>query len=303
MEIEEGISVRVDYLTFTVHDCNEPEFFWDEVFKDKLGSLNNTGHGGIGYKVLYRACEGAQLYCEPINTDRGSYFTIELKGRACECLTPDDFIELVVMRRGGMDIRFRRLDIAFDGLEITPIEFYGELVSGNLNCKASRTSIRIDNSPNQLRDNGEVGGCQTTYIGSKQSNRLVRLYNKHGFNRLELQLRDEWSDAAGCLLFGCPYTEWMKTSISILRDFIDLPDNENWNLLVSCVEPAGIRVYSARLISLDRAKRWLAKQVAPAIFAVQSVEGLDAFLELIVDNVNEKRLERWQSVMQLAGGY
>lgn len=292
------IEFHLDYLTFTVHELPDYQVFWSETFEKKLGKLVQLGHGGRGYKEFYTTGTGANLYRVPVNG--GEYFTIEIKGEGCSCLVPDDFQDIVFLMRGGLRVNVARIDLAFDRVPFTPDQVYQEMINDRMTCKASRSSIRRYESPFKQQENNGGLGCYTAYIGAPSSERMMRVYNEHGFNRLELQLKDAWANNAFGLVVGSPVKDWFMSALSVLTNYIRF-DTDWWYEFVGCSVPADIRVYSARVRSLGKLQSWIAKQVAPAAFVLYAIGGLDEFWSLIASNVSSRRLDKYQTIMQLAG--
>ena len=272
--------------------------FWDEFFQEKLGNLVPLEHGGRGFKEIYNSATGAKIYTKPVSSSpKGDYFHVEITGDGAACLTPFEFQSILYVAKGGVDIAFKRIDLAFDELSFTPSQFYDALITDDIKCRASRSSIEFIDSPFQTRENNEIG-CQTAYIGSKNSERRIRVYNEHGFTRLEFQLRDDWAHVIASTLLNANYSEWLKMGISFVRQFIEV-ERDWWDEFIERTEMADIIVKSARVISLNKLKKWMGKQVVPAIFALQAVMGIDGFQAFIVHNLNDKRLEKWRPIIEL----
>ena len=47
--------------------------------------------------------------------------------------------------------------------------------------------------PFERQENGELG-THTVNLGSRQSERMIRVYNRRGFTRLEMELKDKRAD-------------------------------------------------------------------------------------------------------------
>lgn len=292
------IEFHLDYLTFTVHELPNFKAFWAETFQKKLGDMVQVGHGGRGYKEFYTSGTGANLYTVPVNG--GNYFTVELKGSACDCLTPDDIQDIMILKRGGLRVNITRIDLAFDHVPFTPEMFLEEIKLDRLTCKANRESMRVNDSFNKKQEDGGGVGCMTVYVGSPASERMLRVYNEHGFTRCELQLKDKWANNAFDLVVGSRIPDWYGAAMSVLTNFIRL--NTDWWLdFVGCSVPADIRVYSARNKSLSKLETWVKKQLAPGLFTLYAVIGIDAFWGLVVSSVSSARLEKYRYLMELQG--
>ena len=253
------------------------------------------------FREMYKSVSGANVYINPINpSPRGDYFHVEIKGEPASCLTPLDFQSIAYIIHGGVDIHFARLDLAFDYVPFSPSEFIEALKADDLISRAARESIEYNDSPFQPREDNEIG-CQTAYIGSKSSERRIRVYNLHGPTRLEFQLRGDWAHVISILLLDKEYSEWLTKSISFVRQFVEI-DRPWWKEFTENSIMGDIVVKSARAISLDRLEKWIAKQVVPGLFALQAVMGMDEFWGFVVSNLNDKRLEKWKPIIEMAYG-
>jgi DNA relaxase NicK len=277
-----------------VHDIDF-RTFWDEIFKEKFGELVDLEHGGIGFTEMYSAMGLVTVYAKPKN---GNYFSVEIKGQGCECLTPDDFKSIYHLYLGGVKIKITRIDFAIDNVPFTPKEFYEVLINKEFKSPSSRKSIRIIDSPYEKKENGEVG-CQTVYLGSRESGRMIRVYNKHGFNRIEYEIKEEWAQAYGMSLLSKKYQEWMEYAISCIRQFFDAKTSW-WKEFVDDIKQNAIKIYSARVKSINKTYEWLKNQVSPALFALFTVDGIDDAIKEILSTVNNKRLKKWKPIMELS---
>jgi DNA relaxase NicK len=214
-----------------------------------------------------------------------------------ECVPPYVHTEVI---RSQIACTVRRIDFAFDTGSFTVGQVLDVLMSGEgYTSPAARASIIHVNSPFQLREDGKTG-CETVYLGSKTSERRLRVYNLHGPTRIELQVRGDWAVAWGCKILLTPYEEWASTAAGMLATYIDI-ETDWWRDFFKSAVMSDIRVYSARHVDVDRLKRWISKQVAPALFALQAAEGLEEWQAFIVSNVTEKRLERYEHIMAWGG--
>jgi L-rhamnose mutarotase len=100
-------------------------------------------------------------------------------------------------------------------------------------------------------------------------------------------------------LLSKKYQEWMEYAISCIRQFFDAKTSW-WIEFVDDIKQNGIKIYSARVKSINRTYEWLKKQVSPALFALFTVDGIDDSIKEILSTVNSKRLKRWKPIMELS---
>lgn len=299
------MELRCDYLVFTVfgEGAKHGLALWDYLFKAHLGDLVHSGHGSRWYRDLYVNSTGAVLSCNPTQPSKKhgfQYYTIELKGSSCKCLTPDVFRSLAELRAGGLNVRCGRVDWAFDDVPFTVEDVWEQLIGGSVKTWAKRESFKVIDSPYEKDEMGQEG-TKTVYVGSlKRRDRIVRIYDLHGFTRLELEMRNRWADNTVWLVFGSPFGGWHKAVVSILLDYLTFPEWSNWQAWVEDVTPAGIKIFSARVVSLQRIKNWIERQVAPAMVALLQAEGEDFDLELWLRScVTPDRLKRYSDIVSL----
>jgi len=297
---------HLDYLSVTFLG-NDYKAVWAEFFEASLGGLTARPFGGRRYKQSSVCSTGGIVYYGPavLTKDGQEHFHIELKGESLRCLTPDLLQEyLGVVASSG---KVTRIDFAFDHCDFTPDEIYFSVKGAPelLETKASRESLEWIEKEHQRQegqaDSEDPRGCHTMYIGSSQSERRLRIYDKHGYTRVELQLRAEWANAAALVLSRSVAPKWPPLAVGMLLDFVNVKLDcwrDQFENFVQC----SLKVYSARAVSLDRAMRWLADQVAPALHTCIEVIGLDAVLAWVRDNLGKdgQRLDRWQPVLQMA---
>ncbi len=296
--------MKIDYITFTVFGMPDEHIksFWDEFTDGRLGDVIPGKWGGRGFGMISFAMAGAKVYTQPlVKSKKGNYFSIELPGKACACLLPTDYQKLYYLMRGGVDIRITRIDYAYDNLNFTPDQFYNACVDGKINSRSSRKSISRINSPFQLQEDNITVGCTTAYLGSSTSERRVRVYDMHGYTRLEFQLRGEWANTLAWVLLGSDYSTWRGVSLTHLQSFVRVLADW-WVEFTNDIQASDIRVYSARVVSVEKISRWLHRQVMPALFAYQAVIGLDELLRQMTEVIKHKpdRLDKYLPIMQMA---
>lgn len=291
-----AIEFRIDWLSVTVHaSITYAESIWRDFFQEHLGDLQDTGHGGRGFKVLQFAELGAKMYTIP--TGDGAYFHIELPGKACACIPPDTFRALMqyLETKEKVEItkfKVKRLDFAFDHVPFTPEMFEQAIQENRVRSLTQRESLKVIDSPFRRREDESGIGCKTVYFGSPSSTRKVRVYNKRGPVRLELELRDIRADYVARVVLTHE-KDWLTAAIAHVRDFIDIYVDEErtalagwWQEFIDDVSRAYATVYSSKEISKERIKAWFENQVAVWLFVLKTIE--PEFLEKIAAEAPER---------------
>jgi DNA relaxase NicK len=302
----------VHWFAITIHqDFEKVKSLWSAFFVLGLGVLVDKGHGARGYRQISEALLGAKVYYDHVTAKEGkNHCHIEIPGSACEAVVPSVFPDLVnFLTENQIRYSIKRVDFAFDGVPFSPQDFYEGLMSENLVSLIKRDpslendSIRVEQSPCRLRENGEVG-TMTVYAGSSSSQRMVRVYNKRGDTRLELQLRDERAQAVCLDVFAHAWDEWEYTVKAHLRQFIDFKLIDWWAVFVSVAPRADLKISSARRMSLTRMENWFNRQVVVALSVYEDVWGkaeANQRLEGLVTKARKTRdRSRYESVLQLA---
>jgi len=259
---------------------------------DFLGDLVYTGHGARSYRQLYKGLSGSKVYAFPsqMGRDGSDHVHLELPGDACDCLPPDKMITLFkLLDDYGLRYTVKRLDIAFDGLSFTPGDVYRAILDGKLNSFANRKSIQFIESPYEEKDDGTLG-TSTVYVGSGQSLRMLRVYDKRGFTRAELQFRDERAHIVAVDLFTGQYDDWDRKGKSHLRQYVEFTEFPEWEAFIDGVERYSIRIPSARVVSLEKLTAWMKNQVACAFYVLQELGGGAYALDLA--QIGERKLKK-----------
>jgi DNA relaxase NicK len=302
----------VHWFAITIHqDFEKVKGLWSQFFALGLGVLVDKDHGARGYKQISEALLGAKIYFDHVTAKEGKeHCHIEIPGSACEAVLPSVFPELVnFLIENKVRFSIKRADFAFDGVPFSPQDFYDGLLSDNLVSLIKRDpsldndSISKQESPCALRENGEVG-TMTAYAGSAASQRRVRVYNKRGDTRLELQLRDERAHAVCLDVFAHAWEEWEFIVKTHLRQFIDFKNTDWWAVFVSVAHRADLKISSARRISLSRMENWLERQVIVSLSVIEDVKGKEEarfWLSRLTTKARKLRdRSRYASVLQLA---
>lgn len=302
----------VHWFAITIHqDFEKVKSLWSAFFALGLGVLVDKGHGARGYKQIGEALLGSKVYYDHVTAKEGkNHCHIEIPGSACEAVVPSVFPDLVnFLTENQIRFSIKRADFAFDGVPFSPQNFLDGLMSENLVSLIKRDpalnndSIRVEQSPCALRENGEVG-TMTVYAGSSSSQRMVRVYNKRGDTRLELQLRDERAQAVCLDVFAHAWDEWEYTVKAHLRQFIDFKLLDWWAVFVSVAHRADLKISSARRMSLTRMENWFNRQVVVSLSVYEDVwgkaEAKERLEELVIKARKTRDRSRYESILQLA---
>jgi len=282
---------HVDYCAFTIHS-NYASVCWIlfESFPQLIpdGGLISRKFGGLGYRYSEQGLAGLVVYNSMREDDSpetgGLHCHIVLKGDACDCVTLRDFgVLFSECKRWGLRLVIKRIDLAFDGVGFTPRQFFRACVSGRgMRCAGKRSTIRWLDTPLELRED-LVSGCQTAYVGKHSSERMVRVYNKHGYTRLELELHDEWAGGAFEVLVGSGDAAYLARGL--VDDYVSFKARW-WRSFMSGAVRVELRRGSSEASTLDKKLQWLHKQVTPTLRAIGDYS-IDTLLALVASGKSD----------------
>lgn len=276
---------RVHWLSTTIWGAKDYGLkMWELWFEEYLGPLREVGHGGKGFKSLYKALLESKLYVDPIGEPEEPYFSLEFPGSACDAI-PDKVIqEFVIVLHRWENAKITRLDLAWDGANFTPADVKQAVELQQIRSYFRRDKMLYSVSPYELREDGQIG-TSSIRLGSGQSTRLLRVYDKHGPVRIELQTRAKRADLVGkAVLVQLPQL-WLDNALTHLRDYIDFVHQDKllpwWEMFIRNQDRAMKTVSDARTIELNRMLAWVDKQVSPTLSVLADVvgeESIDAFV-------------------------
>lgn len=246
--------------------------------------------GGMGYSASYRVGPG-RVYWSPGRAD----VFVSLPGEACEWLSLPDLVALAV------DLQLEpnsRLDVAWDCDGVTPGTFARAFRAGDV-----VTRIHRDIDPEtgrmkgiELRSNWEG---DTVYLGSRQSERFIRVYDRRGPTRLEMEWKGSRAIALWRRLVAVTESEASREAMAELRAFIDFRDRsaagrpdccpllEWWAELVGDAGRSCVCIPRAAR-TLEQVEDWVFSQVAPSLAMLHDAHQQD-WTRLIKRFVSEGR--------------
>jgi DNA relaxase NicK len=303
-----SITFRVHWLSATVWgDKYQALNMWRDRFEQYLGPLLQVGHGGRGFKSIHKALLEARLYADPItqlSIGDNPYFSFEFPGSACDAL-PDTLIqEFIVLLDGHYRASFTRLDLAWDGVEFSPEQVKRAVDLEQVRSYLRRRSLKYTISPYELREDGQLG-TTSLRLGSGQSDRMLRVYDKHGPVRIELQTRNERADLVARDVLKKSPSDWLVAALGHLRDYVDFVGVENQQLLawwagfVNETERSEKIISDARTIELSRLVGWMTNQGSAVLSVIADAIGEQA-IEALVKYGRQKRGSKYNALLLAA---
>ena len=249
-----GVSFHLDYLKGTIF--TNPERGAELVMSYLLErgatadpAWEDLGPGDVWQNIRKGPGPVYLLEPKPSIAKGSSYVCFEVKGEGCEFYGSNLLQGFIAsLNRSGERWHMVRLDPCWDGVGFGPDLLHETVKAGNLN---SRT---FDSRSRDLWQNA-LG--KTCYVG-KGKERMVRLYDRRGFNRLEFQVRKQWATALAGELAEAEVSRWSSISLGYLRRTVDFVDRSKsaqacrcpllpwWSSFVGEVEKSGVAIGSHR---------------------------------------------------------
>lgn len=320
------ITIGCDYISFTFPK-NQLEIFETDFIKLPVAS---TGRGFRGYKSSKDLLFGGKF---AMSDDRDEVH-FDLPGQAVNYYFPDTweivrlsgFIETVGGKISRYDINLDVQDEHFVNMD----EVKRAVECRDYNSRATKYKI-VEQF--EWKEGEKVSLGRTVYIGSRKSQRLLRIYDKAKeqklegveITRFELMSRDESAGSVANAIRSAFYESEngdavREVILGLIRGFIDFVKNDNdtnatrkkllswWELIVADVKKIRLVRHKVEL-TVERAVLWIEKQVAPTLNFLRSYYGTDfnKFLNEIIriggTRINEKMkkiLEQKQCVLEPA---
>jgi DNA relaxase NicK len=289
----------VHWISVVVDGSKERAFMlYDLFFKDLFGGLESMGHGGRFFGEIWYSLLGFKVYVLPTQSEY-EFFEFEIPGKACE-LIPWGILQGLedVLRSNYPDhYRYKRLDFAFDDMPFTPQEVEEAIKAGKVKSLAKRKTLKVEQSPFDLKDNGEIG-TYTTYFGSRNSERMIRVYDKRGFTRCEFQMKDRRADLVAKQIFGeSDSSEAFSIVLSHLQDFVIFKTSW-WEEFMNGVGRAQATVSTPREITEASITTWLTHQVAPSLSTIHDLHPEQFVNDLIASGrVKRKKAKKYKLLL------
>lgn len=295
------ITCGIHWFAFTVHAPRQKGLdLHAAIFENYIGPLQEIGHGGRGFREILQAALAFKLYLTPIHLD-AEYFHFEIPGKACEVIPNNCFQILMdyLVSFHPEKYHFKRIDLAIDHVPFEPQQVEQAIREEKVRTDAKRETLQIHNSPYEKKYTGELG-TYTVQVGSNQSERMITVYNRRGFTRLEFQVKDKRADLIALdLLKGPSFDHWFSVIVSHLRDFIDF-DTDWWTELVSSQGRANQTVTTPKEVTVDRTMNWLFHGIAPAFSAMTDAVS-DEVPKLLLEFGRKHRGPRYDHLFRTYG--
>lgn len=302
----------IDWVSFTVHH-GEGVSIWDVLHDaglDWVDLLISAGHGGMGYESLYWLDLGDSKPIKVYFSRSLPYSTLVFSGQGVDWVGGGvALFDLIGSMMGlGFDVKFTRVDLAFDTPLFTPADFMMALQAGRVNTRVERRKIM------EIRELD--GDGHTIYLGSALSDVRLRVYRKIDavnhplgdvFTRVELQMRSARADAIGHDLLLIGAGDWYSHCLGVLRGYVDFVGWDGWVQFIGSV-PRHWHKLGASVVSMSKSVAWLFAQVSVTLSVIRAVMsrsdsgGWDEFIASLDDYGKSRLKPRHTALMRAYEG-
>lgn len=224
---------------------------------------------------------------------------VNLPGDACEMLGVEGVLALV----RELGLKLTRLDVAWDTDLLTPDMVREAHQRGD--CVSFSKYHKWMQDPDG----------STFYIGKRGSDpdvRLLRVYDRRGPTRVELEMHGKRAQMLWAVLDGAELADWSAGCLAYLVDFVDFRDREADKNVGRCPRLSWWEDFSegaGRLAlplprkapTLDGTREWLESQVAPALSLVaDSVPDATAWLKSVLSDGRTRRKPHHAAMLRAA---
>ena len=303
----------IDWLAVTTWDvsadrvarlASEAFHFGKEVGVDGWTAVGGARFYGRRHEYL-----GATLLSESHARGADENMHLVMPSEAC-AVGVDALLQLLTrLRMWSGRCSVARLDLAVDGVPFTPIDAYRAVQAGHTVSWAKRGRDGVVTHTWHSSNGVEEG--DTLYIGRRSSERFLRIYDRRGPTRIELETKGKYANAVAAELLNRRGDDPAMAAfvVGCLREFCDFGVQDGvhgsrnvellpwWRTFVGSVDRIGKLVVDRRYrLSVDRSLRWIDRSVVPSLAMVVSCYGgagerlLSAWIESGRDRLGPRHL-------------
>ena len=313
-----GFSLSVDWLRFTI-----PSMAVQTVMEQLGGDFIQASSGFLGYTIGYLQTAGNRGLIRIGTGKKGNpqEVHVDCSGGVVSGWSFDKLQALarwVVNQRG----KFGRIDNALDDRKgVVTVEQVEGAVRAGQAVKRSKKWRKVEESNDEL---DQITGY-TLYLGSRQSNTLIRIYDKAleqrgkgvevegPWVRWEMELKDTRAHACGLALAHLPEEKYRQFVVGVLRSSVDFRDTCRedeawmrcaapvlswWQELTEGFEKARLLVQKARK-QIEDVKQWAAHSLGPMLAVLEAAPGAGReFLDVVIAAGKDRWKTRHYDLLQ-----
>ena len=131
---------------------------------------------------------------------------------------------------------------------------------------------------------------------------MLRVYNKRGPTRVELQMRDERAHYVAIDVLLRKPSMWHELALGHLIQYVSFREGkapEWWHEFTGSVQEADLIISSSRVVSVNKLDNWLNKQVSVPLSVIYELQGEEYLFDLI-EKAKHRDRSRYEALLQLA---
>jgi hypothetical protein len=277
-------------------------------FGRSVGISGWTAMGGARFYGRRYEYLGATILADPQAPGTEDHVHVVLPGEACAVGVGALLQLLTRLRMWSIRCEVGRLDLAVDGVPFTPADAYEAVQQRQTVSWVKRGSDGLlHHTWKSSNGNGEG---ETLYLGGRQSQRYMRIYNKRGPTRIELETKRDYAQAVAVALLELRVdVELARFVVACLREFCDFGVQDGvhgargvkllpwWAAFVGSADRIGrLDIDRREHLSVDRTLSWLDRAVVPSLAMVVVCYGgvgrqlLDGWIESAIPHLSARHL-------------
>lgn len=268
-----------------------------------------TVQGGARFYSERRELLDVSMMSRPTNGAR-DHVHVVFSGEACGRFSTESLLQMLARLDMRAELHVGRLDLAVDGWAFSPADVRDAIRSDHVVTMVKRGSDgHVTHSWHESNAEGETG--TTCNVGSRASERYLRVYDYRGFTRYELEFKDGQADTLAVALVAMrdDHSALAARVVTSLREFADWgePDDDAdhgyrrrnavdhllpwWREAVESLPRLAKLAVGRTEPTVDRKVAWIERSVVKSMAVVTRAYGWDV-LDIIAGWVRDadKRL-------------
>lgn len=277
---EKILDIGIDYLSLTLYcSLDAVQGLYSQFFEDTLGELE-LAIGSRFYEIQFKAGGGFYLQAEARTKTVREHARMIFPGEACGYIYFDKYRQLKhEAEKRGIEIRCTRLDIRIDNCPFTPLQMAEDIKAGKAKTRADLSTIKIFEQPLERDDLGNMG-TQGFYLGSRTSDRYLRIYDQHGFTRFELECKEDYANAYFNTLLILE-DKFQDLIMGYAMDFIEM-DADYWREFTQGYKRMKYSPTIYKDKTVERFRQFLIQQCAIIFSIIYDIEGQKIINDLLL---------------------
>jgi len=250
-------TITLDWLAFTFKEDTHEASEWIQLFASDTSAVDCAPTNG--YRAAYSTVKGIRVMWNVDRPEMGTHVIIP--GSAIQSIVEHQNVHQKALLKSVCDARasITRLDLAYDLQgEIVSLDEIYKALERKENKGTARTFSQIHS----------VNGGNTVYVGSRQSEKFIRIYDKaaqlgaknEAWFRYELETKGMVARSlASYLIQG---NDWGDGFVSIASGMVSLPSCGDYQKFFDGEMP---EIGIPKMEKETDREKWIREQVAPAV--------------------------------------